>query len=165
MTEYGGLGFRDFRETDVEVFTPLMKRAFDEDTRRHLGEPAGGPPGYDNGDFLRSYALDPASTAWAVYHGDRPAGVLIAWVGTGDEGFLGNLFFDPDFQDRGFGLTAWRRLETLFPQVKVWRTETPGFSRRNHHFYINKCGFRLIRIEAPGDRLGSQFILEKRRAP
>ncbi len=51
MEEYDGLISEEFRETDVELFTGIMKRAFDEDTRRHLGESAGGPEGYDTGKF------------------------------------------------------------------------------------------------------------------
>jgi len=60
MEVYNTLQFETFKEEDIDILTPIMKRAFDEDAMRHLNEPEGGPPGYDNGDFLRKYALDTA---------------------------------------------------------------------------------------------------------
>lgn len=35
----------------------VMERAFDEDTRIHLGEKKGGPDGYDDGNFLKKWGL------------------------------------------------------------------------------------------------------------
>jgi hypothetical protein len=43
----------------------------------------------------------------------------------------------------------------------VWRTETPGFSKRNHYFYVNKCGFEIIKIENLKDKYDAMYILEK----
>ena len=37
----------------IGKLTKIMERAFDEDTRIHLGEETGGPDGYNNGVFLR----------------------------------------------------------------------------------------------------------------
>ena len=42
-----------------------------------------------------------------------------------------------------------------------WKTETPGFSKRNHNFYINKCGFKLVHIDQPKDLEEANYILEK----
>ena len=53
--------FTPLREQDIEALTPIMRRAFDEDTRLHLGLPAGGPQGYDDGSFLRRYGLHPGA--------------------------------------------------------------------------------------------------------
>ena len=39
------LTFTPMRPADIAPLTPIMKRAFDEDTRLHLGRPAGGPQG------------------------------------------------------------------------------------------------------------------------
>ncbi len=161
MDDFGSLRFRPFEESDVAVFTPLMKRAFDDDTQRHLGEAVGGPPGYDNGDFLRNYALHQASTAFAVYHEQEPLGVVIVWIRPDDENFLGCLFVDPDFGGRGFGLAIWRFVEARFPQTRVWRTETPGFSTSNHAFYVNKCGFHIVKIEHARDRREASYLMEK----
>lgn len=161
MEYFEGLQFRDFEETDVPLFTGIMKRAFDEDTRRHLGEESGGPPGYDNGDFLRKWALDKNSTAYTIFKENVPIGVIIVWINGNNENFLGNIFVDPDFQDQGIGSLIWKFIEHKFPETKVWRTETPGYSKRNHNFYVNKCGFKIVKIEHPGDRYEESYIMEK----
>jgi len=53
METFENLVFEDFKESDVEILTPIMKGAFDRDMHIHTGEPEGGPPGYDNGSLLR----------------------------------------------------------------------------------------------------------------
>ncbi len=161
MEEFAGLQFRDFTAADVMPFTRIMKRAFDEDARRHLGEESGGPPGYDNGDFLRKWALDPGSAAYAIFKDSVPIGVVIVWINSSHENFLGNIFVDPDLQDQGIGTTIWRFIEQKYPETKVWRTETPGFSKRNHNFYVNKCGFKIVKIEHPGDKYEESYLMEK----
>ena len=31
----------------------------------------------------------------------------------------------------------------IYPETEVWMTCTPYFEKRNIHFYVNKCGFRI----------------------
>lgn len=47
-------------------------------------------------------------------------------------------------QGRGTGLKAWRAIEEKYPETLVWQTHTPYFEKRNIHFYVNKCGFKII---------------------
>lgn len=159
MEHYAGLQFRAFEAADVALFTDIMKRAFDEDTRIHLGEERGGPPGYDNGDFLRQWALHSDSTAYAIFKDSVPLGVAIVWIGENHENFLGNIFIDPDFQNQGLGLLIWQFIEQKYPETRVWRTETAGFSKRNHNFYVNKCGFKIVKIDHPGDKYEESYII------
>lgn len=44
-------------ESHIDTLTKIMERAFDEDTRIHIGEEKGGPDGYNNGDFLRKWGV------------------------------------------------------------------------------------------------------------
>lgn len=156
------LAFEPFNACDVPMFTQIMKRSFDEDAKRHLNEPQGGPPGYDNGDFLRKWALDGNSQAVKVLRNGRPIGLFIVWIGDNGENFLGNMFIDSDVQDHGIGAKVWKFIESNCKNVKVWRTETPGFSKRNHHFYVNKCGFSIVKIEHCGHRTKENYVMEKR---
>lgn len=163
MKSYCDLIFERVRENDIEVLTTIMKRAFDEDTKIHLGRECGGPPGYDNGDFLRKYALDDASTAYKFSKEGKIIGAIILWINADtNNNFLGNVFIDPVVENKGIGKTVWDFIEHEFPNTKVWKTETPIFSHRNHHFYVNKCGFHVVKIENPKDIEEGRFILEKR---
>lgn len=59
-------------------------------------------------------------------------------------GDLELLFVSPDIHSKGIGYTAWREVERLYPDIKIWETETPSFETRNIHFYVNKCGFHIV---------------------
>ena len=54
------------------------------------------------------------------------------------------LFVDPEVHGRGVGYAAWREVERLWPETRVWETCTPYFETRNIHFYVNKCGFHIV---------------------
>ena len=54
------------------------------------------------------------------------------------------LFVDPAVHSRGIGQAAWRALEKLYPETRVWETCTPYFEKRNIHFYVNRCGFHIV---------------------
>lgn len=54
------------------------------------------------------------------------------------------LFVDPAAHSRGIGQAAWREVEHLYPNTRIWETCTPYFEKRNIHFYINKCGFHAV---------------------
>jgi predicted acetyltransferase len=161
MELYKGLEFVEFVEQDVELLTPIMKRAFDEDAKRHLNKESGGPDGYDDGEFLRKYALNPKSEAYKVSMNGKAIGVVIVWINPDNINYLGNMFVDPDLQDKGIGLTIWNFIENRYPRTKLWRTDTPGFSKRNHNFYVNKCGFHVVKIENPKDKYKESYLLEK----
>ena len=44
----------------------------------------------------------------------------------------------------GIGQAAWRAVERLHPEVRVWETCTPYFETRNIHFYVNRLGFHIV---------------------
>ena len=46
-------------------------------------------------------------------------------------------------QTKGIGLFIWNAVEKLHPDTKIWETCTPYFEKRNIHFYVNKCGFKI----------------------
>ena len=148
-------------EKDIENLVPIMKAAFDYDTKIHLGKEGGGPAGYDDGTFLRRWALDKAATSYCIYLGNTLIGGIILWINEDNNNYLGTLFIDINYEDKGVGTKVWRKIEDMYPNTKVWRTETPIFSHRNHHFYVNKCGFHIVKIKNPKDLEDGSFILEK----
>lgn len=54
------------------------------------------------------------------------------------------LFISPKAHSLGIGFDAWKAVEALHPETKIWETFTPYFEKRNIHFYVNKCGFRIV---------------------
>lgn len=61
-----------------------------------------------------------------------------------DIGELEIFFVNPDSESKGVGQAAWKEVERLHPEIKVWETVTPYFEQRNIHFYVNKLGFHIV---------------------
>ncbi|MCL2806774.1 MAG: GNAT family N-acetyltransferase [Coriobacteriia bacterium] len=161
-TAFKGLVFEPFAEQDVIICTPIMKRAFDADTKIHTEQSEGGPPGYVNGEFLRNWYMHKDAMPYKISKDGWPCGALSLWIRDDSVNFLGNIFIDPELQDQGFGMIIWDFIEKTYPDTIKWQTETPAFSRRNHHFYVNKLGFKIVSIKNPKNDVGARtFFMEK----
>lgn len=155
--------FRRFAEADIEDATRIMKAAFDEDSDLFRTVP-DAPPGYDDGSFLRRNAVESGADSYCVLIDGALAGTVIVFHNAQNgENFLGCIFLDPALRGRGLGKNVWDRIEAMYPDVKVWRTETPLCSKRNLHFYINKLGFMAYRIDDPKEYESAQVQLIKFR--
>ncbi len=134
---------RPLERNDVAEATAVMKRAFDDDSRRHLNREDGGPPGYDTGAFLEQNAFNPAARAFKAIVDGSIAGVIIVFPGKDGNHWLGCMFTDPDRQRQGIGGSLFAHVEETFPGSS-WKLETPVYARSNHAFYEKKCGFGKI---------------------
>lgn len=76
--------------------------------------------------------------------GTLVGGAVVGLDATTQHNTLDFFFIAPAAHDRGLGLAAWRAIERRYPLTRVWRTHTPYFEKRNIHFYVNKCGFRIV---------------------
>jgi len=161
MKRFRGLEFHPFVEEDVRVLTPVMKHAFDAGAKKDTGKSHGGPPGYDNGGFLKRFALDPKSTAFKVVKAGKPVGGLILWLSKSGSNRLGCIFVDAPLHDKGIGTTMWKFVEKEYQDTKVWRTNTPGFTPSTHVFYVNKCGFRVVKIAHSHEPEKISYLMEK----
>ena len=76
--------------------------------------------------------------------GRKVGGVILKIDKETHHNHLEILFTVPDAHSKGIGYGAWQAVEALHPETKVWETCTPYFEKRNIHFYVNKCGFRIV---------------------
>ncbi len=81
--------------------------------------------------------------AYRIWLGDEKVGGVVIRV-DGARGDLDLLFVRPNVHSKGIGYAAWREVERRHPEVRVWETVTPYFEKRNIHFYVNRCGFRIV---------------------
>lgn len=58
-------------------------------------------------------------------------------------------FINPGTHGKGIGLNTWKLIEKMHSETKVWETMTPYFEKRNIHFYVNKCGFKIVEFFNP----------------
>ena len=87
-------------------------------------------------------SIDSGTAYRIMLDGQKVGGVVVK--ADGEKGDLELLFVNPEFHSKGIGYKAWCEVEKLYPDVKVWETVTPYFEKRNVHFYINRCGFKIV---------------------
>ena len=155
------LVFKEMKEEDIPEQTKIMTRAFDDDSQRHLGEEKGGPPGYDDGEFFRTWLLPyKESIGYKVLLNGKQIAGIIVWILPKGKNNLGTIFVDPEFQNKGIGYKMWQFIEKTYPNTRSWTLGTPSWAISNHHFY-QKCGFTKIREEPMEEHSGTSFIYQK----
>ncbi len=75
--------------------------------------------------------------------GENVGGVILRIDKETHHNELEILFVKPEAHSKGVGYGAWLAVEALHPETVVWKTCTPYFEKRNIHFYVNKCGFKI----------------------
>jgi len=139
------LSFVEIAEEDLPELTEVMTRSFDDDSRKHRGLERGGPEGYDNGDFFRTWLFPyQESVGYKILSKGQIIGGIIVWILPEGDNILGTIFVDPAYQDRGVGTRTWQFIESTYPETKSWRLATPDWATKNHHFYAVKCGFSKV---------------------
>ena len=90
----------------------------------------------------RSIHNEGAKTYRIILDDKKVGGIIINIKGS--KGDLDIFFVLPECHSKGIGQNAWREIEELHPEVKIWETVTPTFEKRNIHFYVNKLGFNIV---------------------
>ena len=79
-----------------------------------------------------------------VLNGQKVGGVVLQIDKEAAKGDLELLFVLPECHSKGIGQAAWKAVEAMHPEIRVWETITPYFEKRNIHFYVNRCGFHIV---------------------
>lgn len=87
-------------------------------------------------------SLEHGRAYWLLSGGERVGGLIL--LIEGKKGELETLFTSPHQHSKGIGYAAWQAVEEAFPEVQVWQTITPYYDQRNIHFYVNRCGFKIV---------------------
>lgn len=83
----------------------------------------------------------------ASINGDMVGGAVVVIDEKTQHNHLNLLYVKYGIQAKGIGLAIWNEIEKLHSDTKVWETCTPYFEKRNIHFYVNKCGFHIVKYE------------------
>jgi GNAT superfamily N-acetyltransferase len=160
------LVFQEIAEPDIPELTGVMTRAFDHDAQQHLGVEKGGPEGYDDGEFFRKWLLGYEWTAgYKALANNQIIGGIIVWIFDSGENYLGTIFVDPAYQNRGVGKQIWDFIEATYPDTKSWQLETPSFAIKNHGFY-EKCGFKKVGVKPHEEDIpGESWVYRKEISP
>ena len=135
--------YKHLEKQDIVTLTPIMKAAFDQDTKLHTDLMEDGPRGYDTGELLEKKLVSPKAKSMVILDDDN---IIGEYTITKNNAIytLELLFIDPTYSGKGIGYQVWKDIEKTYSKAKTWIVETPSYSTRNHHFY-EKCGFKMIK--------------------
>ena len=77
------------------------------------------------------------------FYGEMVGGAIVVIDADTQNNHLDFLFVKYGMQSKGLGKAIRGEIEKKHTQTKVWETCTPYFDKRNIHFYVNKCGFKI----------------------
>ena len=89
-----------------------------------------------NGERAEAYRI--------VCDGNVVGGLILQIDQQHAKGELEILFVNPEVHSKGIGQAAWKAVEAMHPEIRVWETITPYFEKRNIHFYVNRLGFHIV---------------------
>ena len=127
----------------LPAFKRELQDAFGAAVIETFGPLTDGPIPSDE-DIEESFAAPGAVILEILQDGQRIGGAVLTIDEETQENELGFFFIKVGEEGRGLGLEAWRAIEAIFPETRVWVPHTPYFEKRNIHFYLNKCGFKIV---------------------
>ena len=92
----------------------------------------------------RSMNGEHAETYRIICDGNVVGGLILQIDQQHAKGELEILFVNPEAHSKGIGQAAWKAVEAMHPEIRVWETITPYFEKRNIHFYVNRLGFHVV---------------------
>lgn len=129
--------------SDRATFKRELQEAFAIAVVDEFGELPDGPIPSD--EVLDGAFIAPGAVVLRIFLDGRKVGGAVVTINEDTQHNSLDLFFLISGEHgRGIGLKAWFAIEEKFNQTKVWQTHTPYFEKRNIHFYVNKCGFKII---------------------
>jgi len=147
---------------DYSVLTKIMISAFNEDTSMHTDLKEDGPTGYNDDSLIKLLNEHENFESYKIDYKNNTVGAYTVAINPNNEYSLEMLFIDPKYRESHLGSIVWKAIEEKYVDAKKWTVETPDYSKRNHHFYTEKCGFVFHRENACGNGAKS-FIFEKQK--
>lgn len=98
---------------------------------------------------IKSFNAPGAVTYNIIQENKIVGGIVVVINEETNRNELSLFFVNTDCHSKGIGYAAWKTIESLYPETKIWETLTPYFDKRNIHFYINKCGFHVVEFYNP----------------
>jgi GNAT superfamily N-acetyltransferase len=95
-------------------------------------------------DIQDSVNASESATHRVLLNGEAIGGAVLSIDPVSQRNALDLFYIAPRHQGCGLGHAAWRAIEAHYPATRIWETHTPYLEKRNVHFYVNKCGFKIV---------------------
>ena len=127
---------------EIDLLKNEMKKSFTQGVIDRFRDPSAAPIPSDS-DITR-VLNDSCCDIFIITADTAPAGAAIIKHGQNRKYSLELFFIFKDFLNKKIGSAAWQVIERHYPDAEIWETCTPYFERRNIHFYLHKCGFKIV---------------------
>lgn len=136
------------KSEDEEQFIKDNQASFNYGAKQYFNEQELEEQHEEDGQIFSSETIIQSihheeSITYRIIDDDKKVGGIIINLKK-DFGELEIFFVNPDSESKGIGQAAWKEVERLHPEIKIWETVTPYFEQRNIHFYVNKLGFHIV---------------------
>ena len=136
------------QEADREQFILDNQRAFKYGAMEEFGmrddRMEEGEEVISRKTIERCMDSEQAETYRIVHDGEVVGGLILQIDKQNAKGELEILFIKPEAHSKCLGQAAWKAVEAMHPEIRVWETMTPYFEKRNIHFYVNRLGFHIV---------------------
>lgn len=139
---------------DLPVFKQELQEAFMKGLQESFPEhndPTEMGPIPSEEDIQQSLYAPEAVIYSILLNGEKVGGVVLKINTETNHNEVEFLYTRATEHGQGIGAQAWKAIEAAYPETKVWELYTPYFEKRNIHFYVNKCGFKIVEFHHRGN--------------
>ena len=124
-------------------------------------------PGFDEDDKefdLSNLIKNPNFTVLGIYNDQTLIGGATIQT-MGEQAYeIYEFFIAVEYQNKGIGKVALELVENYFNDAKIFRLITPSQVVRNTVFYVNKCGYQIVKvIDFNKEENCADYVFEKRK--
>lgn len=131
------------KEYELSKFKKDLQESFGEAVIEEFGSLEDGPIPSDE-EIEENFKAPGVAIYHILSNGTKIGGVIVSINEETQHNSLDILFIVKGKGGKGIGYKTWKVIEEKYPKTKVWETHTPCFEKRNIHFYVNKCGFKIV---------------------
>ena len=131
------------KKEELSKFKRYLQESFAVAVIETFGSVSDGPIPSDK-DLDASFNTPGSVIYHILSNGKKVGGAVVVIDDATQHNSLDFLFICKNEHSHGAGYKAWKAIEEKHPETKVWETHTPYFEKRNIHFYVNKCGFKIV---------------------
>lgn len=154
MTRQEDITLAPVPQDELPTFKEELQEAFMkglQDSVQESENPTEKRPIPSEEDFEHSLSAKESVVGQLIQNGERIGGVVLKINKKTQRNEVDFFYTLSSIQGKGIGTKAWRTIEAAFPETKVWELHTPYFEKRNIHFYVNKCGFKIVEFYHRGN--------------
>jgi hypothetical protein len=130
-------------ESELEKFKTDLQAAFKVSAEKEFGNTRDELIPSDD-DIEESFRSAGAIVYHVLANNVIAGGAIVSVDEATQQNKLLLFFISTSQHNRGIGHKAWKAIEEKHTKTKSWETVTPYFEKRNIHFYVNKCSFKIV---------------------